>query len=239
MFYTFKIKKPTAALPVILLIAAVIMIVLTIINVCAAKPAAQISPFDYCLVIDAGHGGIDGGAVSAGGKKESDINLAIALRLQAIAEFCGVSTVMTRTDDKMRSDIVSYSEREDLIHRTEIINSAPNGVLISIHQNCYPTIQPHGAQVLYAASDGSKSFGEIIHSKILAYLEPESRRVCEPASSKLYITSHVECPAVLMECGFMSNFSDVEKLITTEYQTSLALVFFTSFVDYSSSETAV
>ena len=88
------------------------------------------------LVLDAGHGGIDGGAVSAAGVKESEINLAIARRLNSLAELYGVRTHMTRVDDSSKSAAEGYSEHEDLVRRVEEINSAPNGILISIHQNC-------------------------------------------------------------------------------------------------------
>ena len=187
-----------------------------------------------CLVIDAGHGGIDGGAIGINGMKESAINLDIALKLQAIASLFGEKTVMTRVDDSMRTDALSYSEHEDLVHRTEIINNTANAVLISIHQNCYPTGQPSGAQVMYAKSNGSELLGKMMHDSIIDKLEPDNRRVAEPASEKLYITSHVNCPAVLVECGFMSNFSDLEKLGNNDYQIQLSAVMFASYMDFIS-----
>lgn len=234
MFYTFKIKKADNLPAILLTLGTVIMLVLFTINMKAAEVSAVSG--EPCLVIDPGHGGIDGGAVSISGKKESDINLSIALKLQQIAEFYGAQTLMTRVDDSMRTDVKSYSEHEDLVHRTEIINSAANGVLISIHQNCYPTSQPSGAQVLYADNEESKRLGELTHKNLTETLEPGSRRVAEPASKGLYITANVKCPAILVECGFMSNFSDLEKLLTTEYQTSLAVVFMASFLQFNSQQ---
>jgi len=228
MFYTIKLEK-----------TRLFLILLIISFVCAALTGKQneISPVLYhnverCLVIDAGHGGIDGGAIGINGMKESDINLDIALRLQTISSLFGEKTLMTRIDDSMRTDAAAYSEREDLIHRTDIINSVENGVLISIHQNCYPTPQPSGAQVLYSKADGSEQLGKIMHNSIVDYLEPSNRRVAEPASDKLYITSHAECPSVLVECGFMSNFSDLQKLCDSAYQIQLSAVIFASYMEF-------
>lgn len=233
MFYTIKIRKPGYLPAIAFTIGAIIMLIMFAINIHAIKVMGQSG--SSCLVIDPGHGGIDGGAVSVGGKKESDINLAIGLKLQKIAEFYGVDTVMTRTDDSARTDVKNYSEHEDLVHRTEIINSVPGGVLFSIHQNCYLTSQPSGAQILYGAADGSMELGRITHENIINCLEPENRRVAEPAPKGLFITANASCPSVLAECGFMSSFSDIEKLITGEYQTSLATVFFASYAQFTAS----
>lgn len=232
MFYTFKIKKADNLPAVLLTLGTVIMLVLFTLNIHAAEVSAGSG--EPCLVIDPGHGGIDGGAISVSGKKESDINLSIALKLQKLADFYGVQTLMTRVDDSMRTDAKSYSEHEDLVHRTEIINSAANGILISIHQNCYPTSQPSGAQVLYADNEESKSFGELTYRNLTETLETGNRRVAEPASRGLYITANAKCPAILVECGFMSNFSDLEKLLSPGYQSSLAVVFLASFLQFSS-----
>ena len=232
MFFTIKLNK-IRCLPALLLTAAtLVMLVLFTVNMSRAAPAAA-SDTARCLVLDPGHGGLDGGAVSKSGKKESDINLAIALKTQKLAEFYGVDTVMTRTDDSMRTDLKSYSEHEDLVRRTEIANSARNGILISIHQNCYPTSLPSGAQTLFSNDPESKKLGELTQSNIVRYLQPENRRLAEPAPAKLYITGHAACPAILVECGFMSNFSDLEKLSGGRYQTSLAVVLFVSYLQYT------
>lgn len=186
------------------------------------------------LVIDPGHGGIDGGAISDDGSKESDINLAISLKLRAMAELFGLPTVMTRDDDSIRSQYADYSEHEDLVRRTELINSTPGAILLSIHQNDYPTGQPSGAQVLYAATEGSEGLGKRCHQNLITLLDPQNRRVAEPAPKALYITSHVSCPAILVECGFMSNNYEVQKLCSDSYQCSIALVLAGSLLQYFS-----
>lgn len=191
----------------------------------------------YTLVIDAGHGGIDGGAIAADGSKESDINLSIALKLRAMAEFFALDNTMTRQDDSTKSTTPEYSEHSDLVCRTDIINSSDNPVLISIHQNSYPTGQPSGVQVIYSAGHGSEAFGKLTHTNLISAIDPQNRRVAEPANEKLYILSHVSCPAILVECGFMSNFSDIVRLNDSSYQTSLSAVLMASYLQYISEVT--
>lgn len=186
----------------------------------------------YTLVIDPGHGGFDGGAISDDGSKESDINLAIALKLRCLSELLGQPILMTRSDDSVGGEFSQYSEHEDLVRRTEIVNETPAAILISIHQNDFPTSQPRGAQVLYAASEGSAELGRRCHQNLIALLDPQNRRVAEPAPKALYITSHVSCPAILVECGFMSNNFEVQKLCGGSYQCSIALVLAGSLLQY-------
>ena len=184
------------------------------------------------LVIDAGHGGIDSGALAADGSKESDINLAIALKLRALAELYGLGNLMVRQDDSTMSDSENYSEHRDLVRRTELVNSDPNNVCISIHQNCYPTGQPYGSLVIYSSSQESEELGKIVHENLIIQLNPNNRRMAEPAGDKYYLLSNANCPAILVECGFMSNFSEMEKLKTSTYQTSISTVLVASFIQY-------
>ena len=164
MFYSFKLGKVLDFCLLVALGFAAFLLVSTAHRLGAVQ--AHTGHAYECLVIDPGHGGIDGGAIAFNGTKESDINLSISQKLQALAELFGVHTVMTRTDDNSRTDLAAYSEHEDLVHRTELINSVPRAVLISIHQNFYPTSQPSGAQVLYAAGERSRALGEKTHAEI-------------------------------------------------------------------------
>ena len=190
------------------------------------------SKFSPCLIIDPGHGGRDGGAISFAGDRESDINLAIALRLHLLARLYGAKTLLTRSEDVGYTDLTNYSEHEELVHRCEIINSMPDGVLMSIHQNSYPTGQPSGAQILYAAGERSKYLGIVTHNNIIQFLEPGNRRVAEPAPGNLYITANAQCPSILVECGFISNLSDLQKLKDENYQTAFSAVLFLSYLQY-------
>ena len=185
------------------------------------------------LVLDPGHGGVDGGAIAYNGVKESDLNLAIALRLRDLAAFYGLETSMTRDDDRTLSDGEHYSEHEDLVSRAEFLN-AEGGLCISIHQNTFPTSQPRGAQVLYGAGEESRRLGEQIQNCIVSSLQPENRRVAEPASSGLYLPSHVEHPFALVECGFLSNLSELQELSSERYQKSFAAVLLCACLQYAS-----
>ena len=150
--------------------------------------------------------------------------------MQSLAEFLGVRTAMTREDDSSRSDTASYSEHEDLVKRAETVNTIQNAVLISVHQNFYPTSQPSGAQVLYASDERSRMLGELTQQNLVRHLQPENRRLSEPASKKLFLLSHVSCPAILVECGFLSNIGDLELLTQNKYQSSLAVILLGSFL---------
>ena len=233
MYCIFKLKggNKTALIVAVILLAAAIIVGLLVPD---AQPTAKTDAAagDYTLIIDPGHGGIDGGALSADGTKESDINLAIALKLRALAEFYGQDNTMTRQDDSSMSSTENYSEHDDLVNRAELVNSSPNPVLISIHQNCYPTGQPSGPQVIYSTMGGSEGLGKLTHQNLISNLYPDNRRVAEPASSKLYVLNHVSCPAILVECGFMSNLSDMERLSDNNYQTALSTVLMASFLQY-------
>ncbi|MCD8254454.1 MAG: N-acetylmuramoyl-L-alanine amidase [Oscillospiraceae bacterium] len=199
-------------------------------NVAAARAELPV------LVIDAGHGGLDGGASSADGMTENEVNLAIALRLEALASLCGAETVMTRTalDLNYPDESASIAEKKvwDQNYRLLLINSIKNAVLISIHQNAYPDPRPSGTLVLYGAAEGSSGFGEALHSQLAESFNPENRRVAAPAPDSVYLMRSVTCPAVLAECGFLSNPQEAEKLADDGYRLKLAMAMASVFLRY-------
>lgn len=234
MFLTVKLRRIRILPALLLFLAAFCVLAVGVGRLLRAEPV-RAGAQESCLVIDPGHGGCDGGAVSMGGQKESGINLAISLRLQQLAELYGVRTVMTRDSDRSADQSSEpYSEHRDLVARTEIANAIPNAVLISVHQNFYPTSGPSGAQVLYAPGEESEALGRLTHGNLVRLLDPQNRRVAAPAPKSLYVTAHVNCPAILVECGFMSNFEDLDKLLSEKYQTSLALVLAGSYLQFIS-----
>ena len=190
------------------------------------------------LLIDAGHGGLDGGAVSPDGTKESSINLAVAQKFFDLCRFIGIPCAMTRHDELLEypSDAASIREKKlwDQTQRLEMINGAENAVLISIHQNHYPDPRPHGTQVLYAGTNGSQAFAELTHENLRRLLSPENRRVAIPAPNELFLLKNVRCPAILVECGFLSNPAEAEKLASAEYQTQIAAVLCVSYLQFIS-----
>lgn len=177
-------------------------------------------------VIDPGHGGTDGGSVSPGGVIESGINLTICLKMEQIFAFLGTVPVMTRDSEKIDYPDSANSAKEqktyDQKRRVEIINSVKNAVLISIHQNEYSTSSPFGAQVLYAVTPGSKEFSEYLQNSLVVTLNPSNHRLITQIPSHIYIMKHITCPAVLIECGFLSNPSEEILLQDDVYQTKIA-----------------
>ena len=227
---TDRLKNKTKVILFLSVLAALFLCAAAVRLIAATaerRAAASVRVGTPTLVIDAGHGGFDGGAISDDGTRESDINL-------AVVRFCGQKTVMTRWDDSRKTDILSYSEREDLKYRAEVANGTKNAVLISIHQNDFPTAQPRGAQVLYSSFGDSDRLGRLIQSLLVEKLDPENRRLAAPAPPELYLTANVHCPAVLVECGFMSNNFEVLKLKESGYQSALALLIAASYLEYIS-----
>jgi len=180
------------------------------------------------IVIDPGHGGLDGGAVSVNGTAESEINWKTARRLRDLLAFFGMRTTMTR--DRYEIDYppevagIAQKKKWDTRHRAEIVNSVSSAVLLSIHQNYYPSAQPHGAQVLYAPDEISRRLGERIQDLIVQTLQPDNRRVAVPVRKDVYLMNHVGCPAVLLECGFLSNPTEAAAMETDAAQIKIAAV---------------
>ena len=178
------------------------------------------------LVIDPGHGGEDGGAVSVSGAAESGVNLSIALRLDALMGFYGVHTLLTRTEDVSIHDSTAGTLRanksSDLRNRAALVNETPNATLLSIHQNASPVSRYHGAQVFYAGGGASLGLAENVQS-CLRRLDRENTRAPQVIPSTVYLMNHVLCPAVLVECGFLSNRSEDALLQSPDYQKKLAV----------------
>ncbi len=215
---------------IVLLTAAVVFVKLFVSNGGLKSVINQNSR--STLVIDAGHGGIDGGAVSDTGLKESDINLAIALKTEALAHFMGIDTVMTRETDTDISENKDYSEHDNLVKRAELANSIENSVLISIHQNKFPSAVVSGAEVMYSDNDDSKTLGLLTQDNLVMLLDTSNRRVARPAPKELLLTSSVKCPTILVECGFMSNPQEAQRLASNDYQLKIAAILAGSYIQY-------
>ena len=191
---------------------------------------------DVCIrptvVIDAGHGGIDGGAV-ANDIIEKDINLAIAQKLDAMLRMGGFDTVMVRNEDISihddSADTVHEKKVSDLYNRLKLAQSTPNDIFVSIHQNKFPQSRYYGAQVFYGPkNEESSALAQTIQQNIASYLQPENERETKRATNDLFILYNVECPAVLVECGFLSNANEAALLATEEYQDQLAFIIYLS-----------
>ena len=230
MFVTVKLRKLVVAVIAVLLGIAIILFAARI-NL--QKIGTFSDKNEYTLVIDPGHGGVDGGAIAESGAKESDINLNISLKMQVLSAFLGQECVMTRQTDTDNSEGEKYSEHDNLVKRAELCNETPNAVLISVHQNNYPSPLVKGAEVMYSLNDSSRRLGLITQDNLVTYLDTENRRVAHPAPESLLLTNSVSCPAILVECGFMSNPDEAQKLSTDEYETKLAVVLISSYVQFA------
>lgn len=193
------------------------------------------SPFDV-LIIDPGHGGLDGGAVTADGKKESEINLSISLKLNALCHLYGIKTVMTRTEETITypSDATTISDckKADQQMRLSLIRDYPHGILFSIHQNYYPSEDVKGIQVLYGHDEKSRELGELLQNTLCSFLCPDCRRVASKVEDTIYLMKHCGCVSALIECGFLSNPYEAERLQTDSYQTKIASALLSGYLQY-------
>lgn len=194
----------------------------------SAVPAIAETGGGVDLVIDAGHGGEDGGAVSITGVPESQINLEIACKLEDILVFYGQRCQMLRSEDVSLHDSSAATIREkkvsDLHNRVDMIEAASPRLLVSIHQNSYPLRQYHGAQVFYAGTPGSDAIAEHVQEVLAAGLDRSNTRQAKPIPDTVYLMNHVTCPAILVECGFLTNPEEEALLGEDSYQRKVAAV---------------
>ena len=195
----------------------------------AAKPET--------LVIDAGHGGFDGGAVSADGVCEQDINLRIARHVEALAGFFGVPAVLTRPDGNALGFVDGRPIRDnkvaDIHERRRIAEETENPVFLSIHLNQFQEARYHGAQVFYSRNHpGSKALAEALQTALAEGADPENTRQAKQAANTIYLMKKLECPAVIIECGFLSNPAEAERLQREDYQKQLAVCILSGYLRY-------
>ncbi len=189
------------------------------------------------IVIDAGHGGEDGGA-EVNGVLEKDINLSIAGKLSEILRLCGCRVTEIRDEDISVYDSDAQTLREkkvsDLKRRVEIANESDNNILVSIHQNKFDNSAYSGAQLFYSSNhDDSRVLAESIRGAITSLLQKDNTRELKPAGSDIYLLDHAEVPAVIVECGFLSNQQERSKLMDDAYQNEMAYAVAMGVLEYS------
>ncbi|MDD6238697.1 MAG: N-acetylmuramoyl-L-alanine amidase [Oscillospiraceae bacterium] len=177
------------------------------------------------IVLDAGHGGADGGASGPDGTRECDLNLAITLKTDAVLGLLGEETLLLRSTDTdlSSSDSKSISQKKvsDIRRRVELTNSQPGAILVSIHCNTYSQEKYHGAQVFYTG--GAKEFGETMQLALKNGVDPSNARMAKAVSPDVYLMNHVKVPGILVECGFLTNQEELTNLKDPDYQTRLAV----------------
>lgn len=178
------------------------------------------------IIIDAGHGGEDGGAVSCTGVKESSINLRISLRLRDLLNLLGYHTYMIRTTDvsiSTEGNTIASRKLSDLKNRVRIIHESTNPILVSIHQNYFTDSKYYGPQVFYNNIPESKVLAMNIQKQFTIALAPKSNRLAKE-SEEIYLLNESDCVGVLIECGFLSNPKEEKLLRSEDYQKKIAAV---------------
>ncbi|MBE6782813.1 MAG: hypothetical protein E7536_02225 [Ruminococcaceae bacterium] len=192
------------------------------------------------VIIDAGHGGVDGGAVASDSTLEKDINLDIALKLNELLKMSGAETIMTRESDISIHDesakTIRAKKSSDIHNRFNILKSNPDYIFVSIHQNTYSQSQYKGAQLFYSPDNaGSIDLARCIQTSISERLQKYNEREIKKCSTDVFLIYHAQSVAVLCECGFLSNPDELDSLKNDEYRKEIAFCIFSGILDYYSS----
>ncbi len=190
---------------------------------------------DGSILIDAGHGGMDGGTVAEDGTLEKNINLAIALSMRDMLTICGFPVTMTRETDVSIHDPESSSTRQqkvsDMHNRLALYDTVE--LVISIHQNHFSVAKYSGTQVFYSGNHpDSQLLATCVRHTVLDYLQPDNQRELKKATDGIYLLYHTQTPAILVECGFLSNVQEREQLKDTAYQQQMACAIVFGYWDY-------
>lgn len=192
----------------------------------SAAVSAEAAPTPL-VILDAGHGGTDGGSSAADGTRESDINLQITMKTDAVLGLMGQETLLVRRADTDLSDLsantIAQKKVTDIHNRVDLINSHPEALLVSIHQNAFSQEKYHGAQVFYDEVGESKVLAETLQGVFNQCVDSTNRRKAKSIQPEVYLMNHIKVPGILVECGFLSNPAEAEKLKTDGYQNQLAV----------------
>ena len=198
--------------------------------------SASLNADEITVIIDAGHGGRDGGTVGVDGVSvEKDLNLDISLMICDMLKNSGINVIMTRTEDiSLTDDEVGGSRKnQDLSARLKIAESAANPIFVSVHMNAFPIEKYSGTQVYYSTNDeNGKSLAYLLQNNVKTFLQKDNNRKIKPAGSNIYILDKISCPAVLIECGFLSNNEECAKLADRDYRQKMAFVISSTIIEY-------
>ena len=220
-------------------ILILVLISLFTANVAVQRANANLSMQNRfpVVLIDAGHGGEDGGAQSASGILEKDLNLQISEKADEILRLLGFQTIMVRSADELHYDDDCKTMREkkvgDIHYRFSLMEESAPCVFLSIHQNHFTDPKYDGAQVFYSKNDPrSEQLAQLLQDSITAELQQGNTRQIKPSGNEIYLLYHAKQPAVMVECGFLSNEQEAQKLTDTNYQTQLALCIARGMLQY-------
>ena len=214
---------------IVLMISAFSKLTVSTTNVSYSKPLPAI-------VIDAGHGGEDGGAVSSEGIFEKDINLKIANTTADFFRFMGFKVTQTRNTDIMLDsgeDTIRARKVSDMKKRLEIFNADTSNIILSIHQNKFTESKYYGTQIFYSPNhQNSNALAESIKHTVITLLQPENTRECKKADGNIYLLKNTTNPAVIIECGFLSNPDELSKLLTEKYRQQISYSITMGFLNF-------
>lgn len=193
------------------------------------------------VVIDPGHGGEDGGAVSPSGVAESQINLAVSRRVSDLLRFAGQRTLLTRSEDVTISDegldTVRQRKTSDLKNRVRMVEETENAILLSIHQNSLPSSPvTHGAQVFWNRQEGAEALAGQIQAVLNAAVNAGNEKNPRQIPDSIYLMKNITAPGVLVECGFLSNAMETEWLQDPAYQLRLAAAIAAGYLSAGTAE---
>lgn len=189
------------------------------------------------IVLDAGHGGIDGGCVSVNGVAEKGINLSIVQTLRDSLDILGFDVVCTREDDRSIHDSgvegIAKQKLSDMKNRLDIINRYDDALVVSVHQNQFVDPRFSGAQMFYAKeNDDSRRLAECMKKQFVALLQPNNERENKPVGKEMYLIHNAKSPALMVECGFLSNPDEAKLLESADYQKKVAFTILTGTQEY-------
>lgn len=233
------IRKKQLLVSLSLCLAAALLWSSRVIPIPAFSPSITDKP-SYTLVLDPGHGGEDGGAVSPDGIAESQINLDISLKIRDLFRLCGQPVVMIREDDRsMDSGEATVHQRKsaDLKKRVQIVNETEQALLLSIHQNSLPSSSvTHGAQIFWNRVDDAETLAEIVQQDLNLWINPGNEKHTKEIPTSVYLMKHITAPGILVECGFLSNPEETKQLQTKNYQIKLATAITAGVLQYLAGE---
>lgn len=223
---------------VVLLFASMVIFALGLSNQGKSNTvAAVVNTGVKTVIVDAGHGGVDGGAVGVNGEVEKDINLAIAQKLQSLLKDAGYTVIMTRETDVSIHDedanTIRKQKRSDLNNRLKIINEHPQAIFVSIHQNTINQSYVHGGQMFYSPNNAcSKLLAQSIQDSFRENVQTDNTKTIKEAGKNLFILYNATIPSVLCECGFLSNSEEARNLSQEDYQQEIAKAIFKGIEKY-------
>ncbi len=228
-------KLMFSSICIILLLSFFILMISAAGNI-AVNTSSDISDNLPVIVIDPGHGGEDGGAVSDNGVLEKDINLSIANDTSALFYLLGFDILRTRKNDMALDsgeDTIRKRKVSDMKKRLEIFNSSKENTIISIHQNKFSESKYHGAQIFYSPNNSkSKQLADSIKYSVKGLLQPDNERECKKADGGIYLLKNTNNPAIIVECGFISNEEECNHLLDKQYQKQMAFSITAGFLSY-------